>query len=161
MKYRESFIQTHDIDFVFKVNKTIVHAASCGYPLPRLVNDVNRNRENIMMILNSDNDVPDDKIWINRDYIERIVKSQYDNEIDTLEQNITEYYESFFYFAKKGLWSYDVDMSVWDLDENQSYNTICYHLICRPSDDNFKLRINNDCFPRYSISLEDTISLEV
>ena len=144
MKYRESFIQTHDIDFVFTVNNTIVHAASCGYSLPRLVNDVNKNRENIMMILNSDIDVPDDKIWINRDYIERIVKSQYDNEIDSLEQNITEYYESFFYFAKKGLWSYDVEMSVWNEKKHNLGDELRYHLICRPVCDCFILEIKDD-----------------
>lgn len=72
MKYRNTFIQSHDIDLIFKVNDIVIHAASNGMPIMDAVNDVEINRDNFEKIYTLPDIIDDEGVEINDGYLRDI-----------------------------------------------------------------------------------------
>lgn len=152
MKYRNTFIQSHDIDIIFKVNDIVIHAASNGMPIMDAVNDVEINRDNFEKIYTLPDITDDEGVEINDGYLRDIWgfylrgNVQLAEDYETFRSN---YIPSFVEMARKGLWSYDFDMIDYEASLRRGNNngTLGYSLICRPKDPKNYLSISDDSIP--------------
>jgi hypothetical protein len=126
MRYKKSYLQTHDLDYFFIKDGKYCHAASAGGDLPASVNNV-RILRNLQRLVH---ELPflfkESEIIINR---QRIIQLKGNKIIDF---NITDYIDTFVQFARKGFYSYD-RTNLEDIDSNQ------YHLVASPP---YEIKVN-------------------
>lgn len=131
MKYSESYISSHDIDWFCMVNGVYLHIASAGGWIPDQINEKEKLRiiQHQVELLEN---IPDDEIEYNDEAIERVVNDTFRLE-RTIERRIArtreeireQYLASFIAMARKGFASFD-KTDIENLEDGH------YHLVCKP-----------------------------
>jgi len=115
MKFRSSFLLSHDIDWFCRIDNIPIHGASFGGNIPVRANDEKRMVDILLNIYKlSENQEGD--IYINENYLTSIG-------IEKDERD--DYLSSFLFFAKRGFYSYDRVVThedgMLDLDNKTEY----------------------------------------
>ena len=116
MKYRLDYQKTHDIDWFFRYNGKVYHAASNGGRLPDVVDSAANRRLQVIL---------EETPGIHEIVLSRNIYQYYDNE---------EQFSSFAEYASKGLISLDRDDGGDDGDDDL-YSQLRYHIVAYPKND--------------------------
>lgn len=119
MKYSDTYIVNHDIDWFCVVNGVYIHVASAGGIIPDVVNDVRRLRTIQHLVALLPYICDEDGIEYNEQAITNMVDL---NDAEARAQ----YIESFKEMACKGFVSID-KTNIEDGADNH------YHIVCRPN----------------------------
>lgn len=143
MKYDESYLLTHDIDWFCIINEIPVHVASAGGIIP----DVFNIRESLMDMQHKVSKLvdinTDDEIQINTVFLEKHLMGK---------GRIEDYILSFKEFAKKGFLS--IDRTYPQDPDSQEY-----HLVCKPT--RFYKSITPSSVIKYKSTLEEIENLSI
>ena len=122
MKYSESYLTNHDIDWFGIVNGVYIHVASAGGDIPSQVNDIERLKDIHRQISLLPDIYTNEAIEYNETGIANILSQ---DSIGLMERS--QYIESFTAMARKGFVSFD-RTNIGNPNDNQ------YHLVCKPKD---------------------------
>ncbi len=117
MKFRNTFLLSHDIDWFCKIGELYIHGASFGGAIPHLANDEKKMAELLLDIY---------KQPINQE-VDIFINEQYLQELNVAKegQDRNNYLSSFMEFAKRGFYSYDrritSEDSYLDLEHKTDY----------------------------------------
>lgn len=137
MKYRHTIQSSRDIDFFILINCFPVHIASFGMPLPDAVNDIKKNRELIFLIseLEEKTEISVNNVYI-RERLKLLSLITKQTEDFNLVDSIANYRESFETMARKGFYSFDVDIKPYLHSEGLFNPTtesgVSFKLIAKP-----------------------------
>ena len=120
MKYPESYLSSHDIDWFCAVNDFYIHVASAGGDIPSQINDVESLKEAQFQVALLPDIYTDEEIEYNEAAIKNVLGP------DGLKGREA-YIESFTAMSRKGFISYD-KTNVGDPTDNR------YHRVCKPKD---------------------------
>lgn len=118
MKYPESYLRSHDIDWFCVANGVYIHFASAGGDIPNQINDVERLRKVQNQVASLPDIYSNEEIVYNEIAITNAIGPNGAKERDS-------YIESFTAMARKGFASFD-RTNLGDLEDNR------YHLVCQP-----------------------------
>lgn len=139
MKFRNSFLLSHDIDWFCRIGNIPIHGASFGGNIPIIAND-EKKMVDILLSIYKLNDNQVGEISINEDYLKSIG-------IENDERD--NYLSSFVFYAKRGFYSYD--RVITHEDDNLEFNKrLKYTLVAFPKTNS----IDNDIFSMLPICQE-------
>lgn len=144
MKYPDSYLLSHDIDWFFQIENKYVHVASAGGLLPEFINDRVKLRNFQHHVFNLPYIYSDEEIIVNKLFIQRLLE---ENSNDDYHVSYTQYIESFINFSRKGFISMDRTYISDSLSDH-------YHIVCSPKRINHPLcldgiyNINSQDFPK-------------
>ena len=124
MKYPESYIYNHDIDWFFVANGVYYHVASAGGGLPDQINDDEYLRKIQHQVELLPDIYTDEEIVYNEEAIAGVLG---ENGV----KGGAHYIESFTAMSRKGFVSID-RTNIGDLEDNK------YHVVCWPKDNDRK-----------------------
>jgi len=130
MKYSESYLTNHDIDWFGIVNGVYIHVASAGGDIPSQVNDIERLKDIHRQISFLPDIYTNEAIEYNESGIANILSQ---DSIGLMERS--QYIESFTAMARKGFVSFD-RTNIGDPNDNR------YHLVCKPKDNKRKPQLD-------------------
>lgn len=132
------YTMTHDIDWFYFISGKLIHVASAGDKLPKGIKSLKYLHD----IQKKIDLLPEEyNVELNRDYItHKIIERDYQNlyvdeesfdkdvELELTNYHLTKaeklYYNSFVYYARRGLYSFDRT----DINSDESI----YHLVAKP-----------------------------
>lgn len=118
MKYSDSYLFNHDIDWFCVINGVFIHVASAGGSLPNLINDDKQLRNIQHQVALLPDIYSEEEIEYNETAIAKVINT------NVAESRIY-YVESFAAMARKGFVSFDKTF-IEDEKDNR------YHLVCKP-----------------------------
>ena len=127
--FNSEYQLSHDIDWFAKAGNKCIHAMSFGGILPNDVDDRERNTEILIEVYHTDPEYKN--LVINEGYLSQRL-GQADNE-KIYQRKRERYLRHFIEMASRGFWSFDRD-----LDQDN-----VYHLIVKPKENNYRMRIIN------------------
>lgn len=118
MRYPNSYLFSHDIDWFWLVNGVYVHVASAGGLIPDEINDIDELRRVQHQVEMLPDIYSDEDLQFNNEVIESLLNNN-------LAESREEYIKSFAAMARKGFVTFD-RTNIGDLLDNQ------YHMVCKP-----------------------------